>query len=94
MKKIFKKAISIRLVHILMLVCAAVIVLLLVFSTRQSSSVFSMLSSETENYIVRQKAAHDLMEASDFLTENVQRFTHVQQPRGRRSGAAAPGSAG
>lgn len=75
MKKIFKKAISIRLVHILMLVCAAVIVLLLVFSTRQSSSVFSMLSSETENYIVRQKAAHDLMEASDFLTENVQRFT-------------------
>ena len=75
MIKIFKKAISIRLVHILMLVCTAVIVLLLVFSTRQSSSIFSTLSSETENYIVRQKAAHDLMEASDFLTENVQRFT-------------------
>ena len=75
MKAFFHKSISIRLVHILMLVCSAVIVLLLVFSTRQSSSVFSTLSSETENYIVRQKAAHDLMEASDYLTENVQRFT-------------------
>lgn len=67
--------ISIRAVHWAMIVCAVVIALLLVFSTYQTSSVFSSFSRETGNYIVRQKAAHDLMEASDYLTEMVQRFT-------------------
>lgn len=75
MKKIFKNGISIRAIHIAMLVCAAAIVGLLIYSVTQSSGVFSTFSAETENYIVRQKAAHDLMEASDYLTENVQRFT-------------------
>ncbi len=75
MRKIIKNGISIRVIHILMLICAAAIVALLVVSTTQSSNVFSKLSSETENYIVRQKAAHELMEASDYLTESVQRFT-------------------
>ena len=75
MKKIFKKGISIRVIHVVMLICAAAIVALLAVSTQRSSDVFTTLSSATENYIVRQKAAHDLMEASDYLTENVQRFT-------------------
>ncbi len=69
------EGISLRVVHIAMLVCAVVILTLLVFSTYQSSSVFSTLSKATSNYIVRQKAAHDLMEASDYLTEMAQRFT-------------------
>ena len=77
MKKLFKAGISIRVIHVLVLVCVVAIVALLVFSTRQSSDVFSTLSSETDNYIVRQKAAHDLMEASDYLTENVQRFAQT-----------------
>ena len=67
--------ISIRVVHIAMVACAVVIALLLVFSTVQTSNVFSRLNRETGNYIVRQKAAHDLMEGSDYLTEMVQRFT-------------------
>ena len=75
MKKIFKKGISIRVIHVVMLICAAAIVALLAVSTLRSSDVFTTLSSATDNYIVRQKAAHDLMEASDYLTENVQRFT-------------------
>ncbi len=70
-----KKGISIRLIHLVMILCVAVIAGLLVLSTYQSSNVFSTLSRETENYIVRQKAAHDLMEASDYLTEMAQRFT-------------------
>ena len=75
MKKLFKNGISIRVIHIAMLACAAAIVGLLIYSTTKSTGVFTNLSSETENYIVRQKAAHDLMEASDYLTESVQRFT-------------------
>ncbi len=67
--------VSVRVVHIAMLLCAAAVAALLVFSLRQSSSVFTTLSNETGNYIVRQKAAHALMEASDYLTEMVQRFT-------------------
>ena len=67
--------ISLRVTHIAMVICAVIICLLLVFSTYQSSNVFSKLSKATSNYIVRQSAAHDLMEASDYLTEMAQRFT-------------------
>ncbi len=75
MKKIFRNGISIRVVHIAMLACAAAIVGLLIYSTVQSSNVFTTLSAETDNYIVRQKAADDLMEASDYLTERFQLLT-------------------
>ena len=67
--------ISLRVTHLAMVVCAVIICLLLVFSTYQSSNVFSKLSKATSNYIVRQEAAHELMEASDYLTEMAQRFT-------------------
>ena len=67
--------ISIRLIHGAMILCAIIIAVLLMVSTYQYSGVFSTLSKETGNYITRQKAAHDLMEASDYLTEMVQRFT-------------------
>ena len=70
-----EKGISLRVIHIAMIVCAVIISLLLVFSTYQSAGVFSTLSRATEEYTVRQVAAHELMEASDYLTEMVQRFT-------------------
>ena len=69
------KGVSLRAIHIAMIVCAVVISLLLVFSTYQSAGVFSSLSKAAGDYSVRQKAAHELMEASDYLTEMVQRFT-------------------
>ena len=67
--------ISIRVVHAAMLVLGLLLIVLLVFMSIRSSTVFARLNKETGNYIVRQKAAHDLMEASDYLTEMVQRFT-------------------
>lgn len=73
--KTVKEGISLRVLHVAMVICAVIISALLVFSTYQSAGVFSKLNKATGNYIVRQKAAHDLMEASDYLTENVQRFT-------------------
>ena len=69
------EGISLRAIHIAMILCAVVISLLLIFSTYQSASVFSSLSKAAGDYSVRQKAAHELMEASDYLTEMVQRFT-------------------
>ena len=70
-----KKGISLRFTHLVMIILALMILALLIFSTYRSSAVFSELDKATGNYIVRQKAAHDLMEASDYLTEMVQRFT-------------------
>ena len=67
--------VSIRVVHAVMLIMGVVLILLLSFSSYKSSTVFNRLNRDTGNYIVRQKAAHDLMEASDYLTEMVQRFT-------------------
>lgn len=69
------EGISLRVLHIAMVICAVIVCVMLVYSTYQASSVFTKLSNATGNYITRQKAAHDLMEASDYLTENVQRFT-------------------
>lgn len=74
-RKTNNEGISLRVVHIAMVVCAVIISLLLVFSTYQSSNVFTALNKATGNYIIRQSAAHELMEASDYLTEMVQRFT-------------------
>ena len=74
-RKANNEGISLHVVHIAMVVCAVIISLLLVFSTYQSSNVFTALNKATGNYIVRQAAAHELMEASDYLTEMVQRFT-------------------
>jgi len=74
-KKNGQNGISIRIIHAAMIICAIAIAGLLVFSTYQSSDVFSRLSKETGFYIAGQKAAHELMEASDYLTEMVQRFT-------------------
>jgi len=70
-----QKGFSLKVMHIITVCFAVIIAGLLVFSTYQSSTVFTTLDKATGNYIVRQKAAHDLMEASDYLTEMVQRFT-------------------
>ena len=67
--------ISIKLVHAAMLILGVLLIALLIFTNIRTSSVFTRLNKETGNYIVRQKAAHDLMEASDYLTEMTQRFT-------------------
>ena len=67
--------VSIRLIHLLMIVTILIVMALLGFFSYSSITGFSDLSRETGNYIVRQEAAHSLMEASDYLTEMVQRFT-------------------
>ena len=74
-KKKTSTGISIKVIHAAMLILGILLIALLIFTTVRTSSVFTRLNRETGNYIVRQKAAHDLMEASDYLTEMAQRFT-------------------
>ncbi len=48
---------------------------IVVFSTYRLMSTFQHLTSATEQHMELEKAAHELMDASDYLTESVQRFT-------------------
>ncbi len=69
------KGISLRRLHRWLIVAAVVLSCLMVWSTIRLSQSFRTLSQATDEYIFLEKAAYDLMDASDYLTEKVQRFT-------------------
>ncbi len=75
LKKIKDEGISLRVVYKLLLVIAIIASSLLLFATYHSSATFYRLSDATDEFIELQKAAYELMDASDYLTESVQRFT-------------------
>ena len=74
-RKIKEKGISLRITHIVMTVIIVVITALLFALTIYSAGVFSELSKATENYIDMERSAASLMNASDYLTQEIQRFT-------------------
>ena len=73
--KIKTEGVSLRFVHKALFIIAVIASGILLYATYRSSSTFYHLSDTTDEYIELQKAAYQLMEASDFLTENAQRFT-------------------
>ena len=75
LKKIKDEGISLRVVYKLLLVIAIIASSLLLYATYHSSATFYRLSDATDEFIELQKAAYELMDASDYLTESVQRFT-------------------
>ncbi len=70
-----KKGISLRTLYSRLIIIAVLISGLMVYSTFRLSSSFHKLSEATDEYIYLQKTATELMDASDYLTEKVQRFT-------------------
>ena len=74
-KKIKTEGISLRFVYKGLLVLAVITSGTLLYATYRSSATYNRLSNATDTYIELQKAAYELMDASDYLTENVQRFT-------------------
>lgn len=74
-KKIKTEGISLRFVYKGLLVLAVIVSAFLLYATYHSSATYKKLSHATDDYIELQKAAYELMDASDYLTENVQRFT-------------------
>ena len=74
-KKIKSEGISLRVVYTCLLILAISASALLLYATYYTSSSYDHLSDATDKYIEIQKAAYELMDASDLLTENVQRFT-------------------
>ena len=74
-KKDQNEGISLRTVNIFMIIGAVVISCLMVYFTYQLSVSFRDLTKSSEQQIELRKAALELMDASDYLTEKVQRFT-------------------
>lgn len=70
-----KDGISLRTVHLCLIIGAVIISGLMLFSTFHLSASFRHLTETSEQQIELRKAARELMDASDYLTEKVQRFS-------------------
>lgn len=67
--------ISLRTAYVWIIVGAVIVSGLMLYSTFRLTNTFHKLSGATNEYIDLDKAAYELMDASDYLTEKVQRFT-------------------
>ncbi len=70
-----KRGVSLRMVYSWLILITAVVFGFTLFSIYLLNSTFNSLSNATTEHIELEKAAHELMDASDYLTESVQRFT-------------------
>ena len=75
MTKEKKKGISLRVLDTALIIVSVIMSAVMIFFTFQMTNTFMRMSEATEEHIQLEKAAHELMDASDYLTENVQRFT-------------------
>lgn len=69
------KGISLRMVYVWLIVIAIIIFVLTMISACFLASTFYSMSDASNEHIKLENAAHELMDASDYLTENAQRFT-------------------
>ena len=74
-KKIRSEGVPLKTVRIWFLAVASAVSLLLLYATLHATLSLSGLTKATDDYIALQKAAYQLMDASDYLTEMVQRFS-------------------
>lgn len=70
-----KKSISLKSVHIVMILAMIVLSGIIGVSTYRLLSTFARFSLASKQHVELMKATNELMDASDCLTENVQRFT-------------------
>ena len=70
-----KKGISLRTIHIWLIITMIIWSGTVLIASFRLTNTFLRLSYVEEEHTELQKAAHELMDASDYLTESVQRFT-------------------
>ena len=75
MQRKWKKGVSLRTIHVWLIITMLAISGIVVYSTYSLTSTFRRLADAAEQQNKLEKAAHELMDASDYLTESVQRFT-------------------
>ena len=69
------KGVSLRTIHLWLIIGAVIISGLMILFTFQLSASFQALTTASEQQVKLAQAARELMDASDYLTERVQRFT-------------------
>ena len=74
-RKKWESGISLHRLHIWLIVSMVLLSGIVVYSTYKMTATFQRLANASEEHMELEKAAHELMDASDYLTENVQRFT-------------------
>ncbi|MDO5703090.1 MAG: GGDEF domain-containing protein [Lachnospiraceae bacterium] len=74
-KKEEHEGISLRTIHFWLIAGAVLISALMIYFTFKLSTSFHHLTDTSEQQIELRKAARELMDASDYLTEKAQRFT-------------------
>ncbi len=70
-----KEGISLRNIHKWLIVVAVIFSCLMIFSTYQLVNSFMRVKNASEENFMLHNAVHELMDASDHLTEMAQRFT-------------------
>lgn len=74
-RKVKENGIRLRWVHIIIIIFTAVISFFMLYETFRFSAAFEDVTGATDEFIELQKDADDLMNASDYLTQEVQDFT-------------------
>ena len=74
LKKMKTDGISLRAVHSFLIVIAALVSAILLYATSHSSATFERLSDATDEFIEMQEGTRQLLDASDYLTDQVQLF--------------------
>ena len=74
-RKVKENGIRLRWVHIIIILFTAVISFFMLYETFRFSAAFEDVTGATDEYIELQKDADGLMNASDYLTQEVQNFT-------------------
>lgn len=74
-QKLKEKGLPLKATHIVMIFMTIIIMIHLLINTIQTAVDYQRLNAVTEEFIELQQAADDLMAASDYLTDKVQRFT-------------------
>ena len=69
------KGISLRTIHLWLIIGAVIVSGLMILFTFQLTASFHALTNVSEQQVELARAARELMDASDYLTEKVQRFT-------------------
>lgn len=70
-----RNGISLRTIHICLVIGAVIMAAFMLYATFHLTTSFSHITQASEHQIELRKAARELMDASDYLTESVQRFT-------------------
>ncbi len=70
-----KEAISLKSIHICLIFVVVVMSGIVLYAIYRLTTSYLRMNEAANQHFVMEKAAHELMDASDYLTESVQRFT-------------------